>query len=229
MKCSEVTSHPAPSGKCTDPDIPKYLHTVDRKVLEQSKFRLYHKIYRLESSTHPLVPDSSFNALSCNWSKLIKHNDVSRVKPTIGTDFKFCFYNSLSKFKVEQDIEDAEFGGHHVLSCFTVHEPEVCDYSHVIILIKHQIFAKDKFRPYFCEVYTYEEWSQKKCLLRKKKSRAFKELRKKYRVEMLRTFVLRACLKIFYRFELQSVKDSLAIGPIYPSLSTVCCFFVIFI
>ena len=43
------------------------------------------------------------------------------------------------------------------------------------------------------------------------------------------TATFRACLKIFYRFELQSVKDSLAIGPVYPSFGTVCCFLVVFI
>lgn len=193
MECSKIISHTIPTipfGECTNPDIPKYLHSTDRLRFEQNKFRRYHKIYRLESSSHPLIPDSSFNALSCNWSKLIKHRHVPRIKPSVGTDFKFCFFDSISKFRIEQEVEDPEFGGLHVLSCFTIHEPETCDYSHIVILIKHQIFANNESDPYYCEIYTYEEWDQKKCLLRKRQGRAFKNLRKEYRMEMLRTFVL---------------------------------------
>ncbi len=39
----------------------------------------------------------------------------------------------------------------------------------------------------------------------------------------------RACLKILCRFKVQTIKDSLAVSPIYPSFSTVCCFFVILV
>lgn len=193
MRCDEITrhkSHITSFDECTNPDIPNYLHSADRPVLGQDKFKRYHKVYRIESRSHPLIPDSSFNALSCNWSKLIKHKHVSIIKPTVGKDFRFCFYDSILKFKVEQDIEDEHFGGRHLLSCYTTHEPEKCDYSHIVILIKHQIFTDNEFNPYYCEVYTYDEWNEKKCLLRKRKGQAFKKLRKGYRMEMLRTFAL---------------------------------------
>lgn len=180
--------------KCEKANIPKYLHAEGKPILQSKHFKSIHKIFRLDphGSTidNPLLIEPAWiNALSCNWSKLIRTEHVPIIKSEVGENFYYTFAYKIFRYKLIKTLKDGEeYDGVHVLSCRFKHKPEPCDYSHIEILINHKIYKEGNSIPFFDKTYSYEDWASKTALLKKKKSRFFKDLKSQYRLDMLRIF-----------------------------------------
>lgn len=170
---------------CSDPSIPSYLHSQNKKCYSFDNFKNYQKYYRLKAKGNPIeIPNAWINALSGKWSKLIQKRHICKIDPDKPewNDYNFLFINDLHRYS--RETQDTEGNKHH-LSCVMNHSPKECDYSHCEILIKHKIIDQNGELT-FDETYTYEDWAKKKAKLKKSTNKTLKALKKDYRLDMIR-------------------------------------------
>lgn len=175
--------------KCDNKEIPSYLHWNNRKPYRNEDYYYFHKLYRLKSKGNPIViPEPWINAISCKWSKLVKQKHVMlQPEKIIGDEYDFVFIREIKSYERKNVLNDQhEYMGTHILSCVLKHSPNPCDFSHSEILIRHRVFKNNESTPFFDEIYTYESWASETAMLRKMKSRFFKELKSDFRVDMIK-------------------------------------------
>lgn len=173
---------------CNQPFVPQYFHQNNRRKLNEESFYFFHKLFQIKWGNNPIVfPGGQTNALSCKWSKFIKLEDILKInKPPRGDNFDYCFVKELKNYKlVETHEAGSDYDGTHVLKCVITHDPKPCDYSHVEVLIDHEIYSSflDEV-PYFKQIYTYEDWNNG-AILNRKSPKFFKQLRKNYRRDLI--------------------------------------------
>jgi hypothetical protein len=167
---------------CNDSRIPAYLHRDGRDNLSEDEFQFDELIYRICPKGNPIeFPAGTITALSSNWSKFIKEQDNFIVNPELGEDVAYTLVDNVYSLKVTKEKNNGgSFPGTHTLSCVLEHDPLECNYSHVVINIKHKCSE-------FEIVYSYQVWQEGNAILQKK-SRFFKELRKSYRSKVISLF-----------------------------------------
>jgi len=110
----------------------------------------------------------------------------------------------------DYDDEHHPRRGRHILSCKIIHTPDPCNYSHIEILISHQIFNLVSGKKEFERTYSREEWEDKIAVLNQyEKNKFFKELRKTFRIKLTATFskkpeqniLINDSKAIFFRFD----------------------------
>ena len=174
---------------CDSKVIPAYLHWATKKTYKQEDFYYFHKLYRIKSKGNPIdIPAQWLTAISCKWSRLIKKKHILiQPEKKIGDDYDFVFIKEVKKYERKDILRDNhEFKGVHKLSCVIIHKPEPCDYSHSEILIRHRIYREEEIEPFFDETYSYESWAKETALLKKSNARFFKDLKKDFRVDMIK-------------------------------------------
>lgn len=172
---------------CNSEKIPQYLHWNDRPLFADNDFLPEHNLYRVGN---PIEFPSVTTALSCKWSFLIQEEDVLRADdPPLGDDFRYAKVRELRSFFLPpREKLEGENLGWHKLSCIFLHKPNACDYSHCEILIRHQIFEnQDAINLREEHIWTYQSWIDKQTLLQKKGS-FYGNMRKDYRVEIIKLF-----------------------------------------
>lgn len=170
---------------CNDPTIPHYLRWDGCTIYSTTNFEDEDRIYRVGN---PIEFPSVTTALSCKWGKIIKEVDVLKTPPLGQNDFCFSFVKEIRSFSLIRENVNGNHIGWHKLTCVLNHDPTPCDFSHCEILIKHQIYNNKGCSgiPSFNQTYTYADWSNKRCILQKKKNNFMKSLRKAYRLEMIK-------------------------------------------
>lgn len=180
--------------KCNNPHVPKYLHKNSKRSFRDKDFLYFQKVYRLKKAGNQIeIPEGSINAISCRWSKLInkEHIAIPLEDPnSTFTDYMFVYVQELKTYKKIGIFEQQGHGlaGQHQLTCEMFHRPEICNYSHVEILIRHRIYRIGEKAPYFDKVYSYEDWQSCTAELRKSGGKFFKEFRKQFRLDMIKLF-----------------------------------------
>jgi hypothetical protein len=171
---------------CSNPSIPEYLHTNDKKTYSSHDFKWYHKYYRLKSRSNPLISINLpwINALSGKWSYLIKNKHICKIdkdRPE-WNDFHFAYINDINNYVISTIDSN---GKKHMVNCVMSHAKKPCDYSHCEILIRHRIY-NPKGDKEFDSIYTSEDWTNKAALLRSIKEKKIKQLKKDYRIDMIK-------------------------------------------
>ncbi len=175
--------------KCDNKNVPVYLHWNNRRTYEHSDYYYFHKLYRLKARGNPIViPEKWINSISCKWSRLVKQKHIM-LQPDkhLGDEYDFVFIKEIKSYQRKNVlIDDHEYTGIHVLSCILKHNPIPCDYSHSEILIRHRVFKDEREKPFFDEIYSYESWASETAMLKKMKSKFFKNLKSDFRVDMIK-------------------------------------------
>jgi hypothetical protein len=175
--------------KCDNQEVPPYLHWNNRSTYEDKDYYYFHKLYRLKAKGNPiLIPEKWINAISCKWSKLVKQKHIMlQPDKKIGDEYDFVFIKEIKSYeRINVLKDDHEYTGVHVLSCILKHNPLPCDFSHSEILIRHRVFKNEESVPFFDEVYSYESWESQTAMLKKMKSKFFKDLKSDFRVDMIK-------------------------------------------
>jgi len=178
--------------QCDNLDVPRYLHWNNRATYSDKDFLYFHKLYRLKVRENPVeIHPAWANAISCRWSRHIKrkHICIQPPKPTYD-DYHFVFLQEIRRYKKTGFFEHAnhQYAGKHIITCEMAHSPLPCDFSHVEILIRHKIFqaVDGKETLIFNEVYTYDDWREKRALLAKDGNKFFKQLKQQFRLDMIK-------------------------------------------
>jgi len=175
---------------CQTEGVPEYLHWNGCQVYNDSDFASEDSLYRITENPNEIeFPSGTITALSCKWSQLIAESDIFKVPP-FGKTYKYAVIQSLRDFSLKRVKDNGDNTGCHKLTCELEHIPEECDYSHCVILIKHEIFSNElenELVATFC--YSYEIWQNGNPLL-KSKSKYYKQLRGDYRLSMIKIFSL---------------------------------------
>ena len=179
--------------KCDNLNVPTYLHWNEKETLLDKDFLYYHKLYRLKNSrSNPIeIPEKYANAVSCRWSKLIKRKHIViplENKDSNFQDYDYVFLQEIRNYKKTGilDNNQHQYSGKHVLTCELSHSPENCNFSHVEILIHHQVYSDNTNQPIFDQVYSYQEWLEKKAMLNREGGKFFKGLKKAFRLDMIK-------------------------------------------
>lgn len=176
---------------CSKANVPEYLHSDDKQILNEDDFLDDELIYRLAKKGNPIEFPSTLTSYSCRWSKILQIQDIyNGDHPDYYDDYKF---NCVLKIKALDLIKlknDGNYLGWHRLNCRLEHKPTPCDYSHVEINIQHRIYDDNQFdvtEPYYNMIYKYDMWQNGLVILSGDQS-FFKKFRKEYRNEMVKIF-----------------------------------------
>lgn len=175
---------------CTNPIIPEYLWYENQVIYVDADFGDDERMYRLTKNENPIEFPSTLTAYSCNWSRIIREEDILTVSHNEELiDFRTAPIQSLRGITIAKYKPENPHSGWHKLSCAFIHTPNECNYSHSEILIRHEIFSDMAMNQLVLHnVYSYNDWQNKtQCLLTK--GGIFKELRGDYRLELIRVFL----------------------------------------
>lgn len=172
--------------------IPEYLIRKSKPKLNMDQDAdPQDNIYRIKKKGNPVeVPGGKIAGLSCKWSKLIKEEHIPLYySESIGDDYRYNIVEEIRKHKVEDYNEhEDEFNR---ITCLLKHVPEDCDYSHVEIDVRHQVYKGDENGKLLSDdAIDYDCWVNKCARLPKSTSKFYKSLRSKYRADLIILFPL---------------------------------------
>lgn len=168
--------------------IPNNLHRNYRAVLCMECFgKEDDLIYRIKPKGNPIeIPEGMSTAVSCMWSQFIRQDEIKYYYDArLGDSAGYNTISEILKFKLTDSNPDEE-NHFHKLTCKLVHEPDDCNYSHIVVDIFHEIFTSpEEEERIFKEHITYDLWKGKKAVLKKRKGKFYKDFRKQYRADFI--------------------------------------------
>jgi len=190
--------------QCDKENVPSYLHWNDREILEEHNFLNHQRFFRIKTKGNPVEFPNTLTAISCKWSHLIqkRHIVFTEEDRAIGDDYNFAFVKEIRNYSRDEIFNDEHrYKGTHRLTCVLVHKPELCNYAHCEILIRHRIYQGSlDGEPTYEECITHDGWN--KAIIKKMKNDFFKQLRSDFKADMLKLISRRSWTdnKVFNKY-----------------------------